>query len=391
MICVCVLVFLKESNSLQDKHRNSSIHSVSLQKQEGSGSVFQRLNHPGLLAEKSVEAEKARLARWKAEFPWKPTHDPKAKFNPNRHLEISNPGPKSATDMATSSNHRMLKSFFESELRFTPQFEKFYRILNEHDRGHNPVMVGQSFWAFRQYYNAAFENHPDDFVLRDGKKVKKGLFSYLTWSDKAASSLENLRGHLRHWKWLNPEFATDVGRAESMALIERLSGEINEMEKLPFDIISSEPVFRSGSREVELLLSGEEELLVPYVGWNEQSELYWAEQQRQFRVSFENGDPSLKAAAPELFPPVGVKNGRLVDKDGDPVVWREGLKVSLVNKRGEVVPAIIEEDGSIGLPTPHEVDLMRANGELKPATFEDMHPDIYNELNMGNSQSLSGP
>ena len=58
-------------------------------------------------------------------------------------------------------------------------FEKFYRILNEHDRGHNPVMVGESFWAFRQYYHAAFENDPDDFVLRDGKKIRKGLFSYL--------------------------------------------------------------------------------------------------------------------------------------------------------------------------------------------------------------------
>ena len=87
---------------------------------------------------------------------------------------------------------------------------------------------------------------------------------------------------------------------------------------------------------------------------------------------------------------MGVKNGRLVDKDGDPVAWREGMEVSLVNERGEVVPAIIEEDGSIGLPTPDEVDLMRANGELKPANFEELHPDLYHALGMGNSTTSDG-
>jgi hypothetical protein len=395
MICffsiLCAWVILRDVGLDRD-HKKGTNETIGVDKSKvvsnllDSQNVYQRLNDPELLKKKGAEAEKARLARWKAEFPWQPTYDPKVKFNVKRHVEVSNPGVKSATDMATCSNHRMLKKFFKDEIRFSSQFEKFYRILKEHDRGDNPVMVGQSFWAFRQYYYAAFENDPDDFVFRSGKKVRKGLFSYRTWADEAASSLESLRGYLRHWEWLNPEFATESGKADSMALIERLSKEVIGMEDLPLDIISSIPMFGVKSKEVQMLLNGEEELLVPYVGWNEQSELYWAEQQRQFRISFENGDPTLKAAAPELFPPVGVKNGRLVDKDGDPVAWREGMEVSLVNERGEVVPAIIEEDGSIGLPTPDEVDLLRAQGKLRPANFEELHPDLYHALGMGKTQ-----
>ena len=49
--------------------------------------LSQRLSESGLLAEKPEKAEEIRLAKWKAEFPWKPTHDPKLEFDPDRHFE----------------------------------------------------------------------------------------------------------------------------------------------------------------------------------------------------------------------------------------------------------------------------------------------------------------
>ena len=394
MLFLCLIIFLKNSNFRSRDDRNLFVKSdVPLQPMKLE-SGFKRLSDPQLISEKARKVEETRYARWKAEFPWEPTHDPKVKFIPARHfkqLEQKKTDTRPTnTDMSTRKNNFILKHFFNDSARFSPQFEQFYNILNENDRGHNPAQAAGVFWALRVYYHAAIEHHPDEIYTKDGVKQRKGLFSHLTWGDVAKKKLENLRGYLRSWRWLKPEFATESGGAKALALAHRLVSEIENLGDLPVDVMEYGASSGMTRDDAIKLLNGEEELLVPYVGWNKQSEVYWGEQQRQFRISFENGDPSLKAAAPELFPPVGVKNGRLVDKDGDPVAWREGMEVSLVNERGEVVPAIIEEDGSIGLPTPDEVDLMRSNGELRPANFEELHPDLYNALGMGNSTTSDG-
>jgi hypothetical protein len=339
-------------------------------------SITQRLSDPGLLTENAKKAEEIRLANWKAEFPWKPTHDPKLEFDPKRHIENRAIGNKSNTDWATRFNHTYLKGFFQNDERFLPQFEKFYRILKEHDRGHNPVMVGRAFWAFRHYHHAAFERDPDEYVLSNGKKVRNGLFSYQTWGDKVPGYHESLRGYLRDWEWLKPDFKTYEGRTNANALIERLVNEIDGMELLPMNVMSNGGRLLEDHPQAQLLLSGEEELLVPYVGWNEESERYWGEQMRQFEKSYAEGDPSLKAAAPELFPPVGFKDGRLVDKDGDPVQWQESTDIVLVNERGERVPVIIEDDGTISLPSPEDVAVMRENGQVQSADFNDLPPEM---------------
>jgi hypothetical protein len=342
--------------------------------------LSQRLSESGLLAEKPEKAEEIRLAKWKAEFPWKPTHDPKLEFDPDRHFENRALGNKSNADMTTRFNHTYLKKFFQNDERLLPQFEKFYRILKEHDRGHNPVMVGRAFGAFRHYHHAAFERDPDEYVLSNGKKVRNGLFSYLTWADEVPGYHESLRGYLRSWKWLRPSFATIEGKSNANALIERLAAEIEGMETLPLYVMSGGGPLLDNHPDAQALLTGEEELLVPYAGWNEESERYWGEQARQFEKSYAEGDPSLKAAAPELFPPVGVKNGQLVDKDGDPVLWREGTDIVLVNERGERVPVIIEDDGTISLPSPEDVAVMRENGQVQSADFNDLPPEMVEAI-----------
>ena len=72
------------------------------------------------------------------------------------------PDSRSATD-----NHFALKHFFESELRFSPQFEQLYRIVEEYDRTENPAALGLAFEILREYYKAARKNQEDVILNSD--------------------------------------------------------------------------------------------------------------------------------------------------------------------------------------------------------------------------------
>lgn len=333
-------------------------------------------------------AEAKRRAQWEANFPWVKTYDPDIRFDTRRHFTVrtkksgESTHRMSATDRVTGSNHYILKNFFEDELRYSSQFEKFYNILNEHGRGHNPAEAAGVFWALRRYYHTAFENSPDDRIDDVGIEAGLTVFGDSTYREASETQLDNLKGRLMGWEWMDQRFFGEAGQVELMGLIERLTTEIDDLGELPVNVMPYGGVsgMADNSAEAQGLLTGEEELLVPYVGWNEQSENYHGTQKRQFQASYEQGDPSLKAAAPELFPPVGVSNGQLVDKDGDPVKWSESMGLTLINERGERVPAIVEEDGSVSLPTPEEVEVMRQSGEVQPATVGDVAPIIQSIL-----------
>ncbi len=351
-------------------------------------SAVDRLVNPVSLKEKAAELEAKRLAHWKANFPWKPTHDPDVQFDPDLHLTWQiNPMEASEEEMRrwkarertntqiyAGANHVKLKRFFEDEIRFTRQFEQCYRILKEHGRGHNPVQVLEVFEALRDYQYIA-QHDPKERVLdEDGKPVRREDGSFVTWGDGAERYYEYLMGDLNNsGGWLNARYASEAGKAEAIGIRDRLIREVKGMNELPeriMDYANSIGSFTEDSPEGQALINGQEELLVPYVGWYKESQEYWGEQTRQFRISYEEGDPSLKAVAPELFPPVAVKNNQLVDKDGDPVKWSEGLDVTLINERGEVVPVIVEENGTVSLPTPAEVAAMREQGKIEPAPKE---------------------
>ena len=219
-----------------------------------------------------AEAQRARQA-WKEHFPYTPTHDPRVTFDQARHLL----GPEqSNTDQATGANHLILTRFFEDEVRFSPQFEALYRMLEEHDRGDNPVLAARLFSTLTRFH------HTND----------------RRW-------LESALGTFTSWEWLNPSFMSHEGEAAALALREELCKAIPDMDAVPPHAMgyAMSGGLDATNPEAPPLISGEEALLVPYVGWNEKSEAWWEKQHEQFLLSVETGDPSLKAALPELFAP----------------------------------------------------------------------------------------
>ena len=56
--------------------------------------------------------------------------------------------------------------------------------------------------------------------------------------------------------------------------------------------------------------------------------------------------------------------------------WQESTDIVLVNERGERVPVIIEDDGTISLPSPEDVAVMRENGQVQSADFNDLPPEM---------------
>ena len=70
--------------------------------------------------------------------------------------------------------------------------------------------------------------------------------------------------------------------AEANALITRLVTEIQGLENLPLDVMAYGTGMSDQSPDYQSIRNGEEEMLVPYVGWFEQSQAYEGIQKRQF-------------------------------------------------------------------------------------------------------------
>ena len=334
--------------------------------------------------EKAAKLEAKRLAEWKANFPWKPTHDPAHKFVPERHLIDLRNTPSDPSDLMgqfpdynmarredihAGDYHMRLKKFFEDESRFSRQFQQVYKILNENGRGHNPAIAIRIFRSLLRYKHAL--TLPEDW--RDsifGKNREQEVEFYYN----------SIRGWLSDSEWLNPNYSTEEGKAEAARIRDRLVNEVQGMEELPRDAMeyATSTGLSSRSEMGKALLSGEEEILVPYEGWYEEAREFYANQRYQFKRSIEEGDLSLKALMPELFPPVKIKNGVLVDKDGDPVNHFEGARYRIINHKHESFPMPINEDGTIRLPAPKEMEQMRSQGQAQ----QDLSPLLSGEMDL---------
>ncbi len=82
---------------------------------------------------------------------------------------------------------------------------------------------------------------------------------------------------------------------------------------------------------------------------------------------------------PELFPPVSIENGVLVDKDGHPIKHDESANYRIINHQHESFLMPINEDGTIRWPTPEEMEPMRAKGSVR----QDLSPLLGAAVDIG--------
>ena len=85
---------------------------------------------------------------WIDRFPFEPTHHPEIAFDPH------DPSEKMRVMV---NNHSFLRSFYESKLRYTKEFEQLYDIVQEEvgeEKADNPIILGKVFTTLRGYHHA---------------------------------------------------------------------------------------------------------------------------------------------------------------------------------------------------------------------------------------------
>ena len=233
---------------------------------------YRRAFVPQQLQEKAAKLEAKRLADWKANFPWKPTHDPAHKFVPERHLIDLRNAPSDPSDLMgqfpdynmarredihAGDYHMRLKKFFADDARFSWQFQQVYVILDEEERGHNPAIAIRIFRSLLRYKHALVppEGWQDPIF---GKSREQEVEFYY----------KSMRGWLSDSEWLNPNYLSEEGKVEAERIRDRLVNEAQGMEELPRHTMeyATRTGLSSRSEMGKALISGEEEILVPYEG-----------------------------------------------------------------------------------------------------------------------------
>ena len=273
--------------------------------------------------EPEVAPEEAeRLANWKANFPYKPTTDPDVVIT-QEMLEDGDP--------TVEYNHMLLRSFFESEGRFTAQFEQLHGILEEHGRGDNPVAAAKIFDSLRQYHRH-LQKDPEG----QSSTYSYGLERYRTNAEVAEMFKEAIVYTLHaERRWPDREFMPED---EAVALRDRIVQEIQGMEEMP------DPGF-SDSNDYNVELEEGFSPLVISPGWQASYD-EWSQRMRN----------------PEMD--VGEDNELM--HNGQPIQYREGENIAaLITPDGIEVPLHLDKDGNVIIPTPSEIDEMIKNGEGK--------------------------
>ena len=277
-------------------------------------------------AEDKAEAE--RLANWKANFPYKPTTDPDVVMT-EETIKFSNPS-------SPAGIHGYLKEFFQNEARFTPQFEQLYHILEEHGRGDNAVAAGQIFNSLWEYHHYS-QKDPDE---RSGKYSFR-LGRHLTNAEEAECCFESIVYELHaERRWPDREFMPE---AEAMALRDRIIDEIEGMDEIPESFF----VYKD-----DLDLEVGDSPLVISPGWQaayDEWDRSWNIRERHERENRQ----------------VGVGEGNVLLANGRPVISAEGdgFVAYITAPDGYRVPLKRGNNGEVIIPTPSEIEEMKANGE----------------------------
>lgn len=94
---------------------------------------------------------------WKKNFPWKPTYDLAVTVTEDMLSDHPEEG------LTAVTHHCHLESFFASELRYSPQFEQIYKIMEKHGRTENPLALASIFGTLRDHYKASIRD-PEEIV-----------------------------------------------------------------------------------------------------------------------------------------------------------------------------------------------------------------------------------
>lgn len=295
---------------------------------------YDLLDPPAEEEEKETEedtTEAARLANWKTNFPYQPTTDPDVLITE----EMLRPGNMADPPMRT---HVFLRGFFENEARFTGQFEQLYHILEEHGRGDNPIAAGNIFnclWEYHQYS----QKNPDEV---------SGVYShrmgrYKTNAEVTESFREGIAAHLYDGlgAWPDRELLPET---EAMAIRDRIIAEIEGMDKIP------NPGFVYDLSYEEELKEGFSPLVIR-PGW-----------QKAYDEWSENWEKGL--AKDRANRQLSVGEGNVLLANGKPIVYDKREHVaSITTPDGFQVPLNLDADGNVIIPTPAEIEEMKANGE----------------------------
>ena len=278
-------------------------------------------------AEDKAEAE--RLANWKANFPYKPTTD--------TDVAMTEETIKFSAHSSPAGIHGYLKEFFQNEARFTPQFEQLYHILEEHGRGDNAVAAGQIFNCLWEYHHYS-QKDPDE---PSSSRYSFRLGRYLTNGERVDMYRESIVYNLHaERRWPDREFMPED---EAMAIRDRIIDEVKGMDEIPESFFTYKD---------DLDLEVGDSPLVISQGWQaayDEWDRRWLKiesRERQNRV-------------------MNVGEGNVLLANDQPVISAEGdgFFANITTPDGCRVPLSRGDNGEVIIPTPAEIEEMKANGE----------------------------
>ena len=303
-----------------------------------------RERHNRALSPEAREDNRRKL--WEQNFPWKPTYDPAVTVTAN--MISDDPRSMEATD-----NHFDLKKFFDNELRFSPQFEQLYRIMEEYDRTENPVALGVAFDALREYHRILLWENLDEIKMKSNgkparRRVRGDLITLLdgtqawtrtdewetfTWGEAADDMRNNIESAIAaEWRWPHKE-RMPYDQAEEV--VERLISEIHGWEDVKDWLVMGIPA------DARMALKVGDPLLTPYEGYQAGFDAWNDERNRQINEGM--------AKKRRKNRPAGIlADGTLVNASGEPIQASAGSIGSFVNS-GKPFALEETEDGHVRL------------------------------------------
>ena len=283
--------------------------------------------HNRALSPEAREDNRRKL--WEKNFPWKPTYDPAVKATA---AMIS-----AERDNRTVWNHCDLKAFFESDLRFSPQFEQLYRIMEKYDRTDNPIALARMFENLRTYHQL-MQGNPEDYVIgSDGTPwIRRATGKPWTRGELAADYKECLHAHIDgnvYWAHKEEEIPEE--------LVESIIEEVAQVPGMA-EIKGSLVVESDAHSPDDWDLEEGDSLLVPFVGYQASYDEWNDERNRNVAI----GLAKLRAQSR----PAGIlADGALVNANGQAIVVDKVTFENIVNSDPDGLDLRHGADGRIML------------------------------------------